>query len=246
VRIDLLAGTGQWNHAQGDTLVSIERVIGSAFNDLISGTAGGDVLEGGAGDDGLAGRGGDDVLIGGAGADTLDGGAGFDTADYSGSNGGVRVDLLAGTGLGAHAQGDTLANIERVVGSSFRDILSGSVGNDVLIGGAGDDALAGRGGDDVLIGGAGNDTLIGGAGNDRFVFMDGAVAEFDVITDFQGGLGLGDVIDLTSVAALNSFLQVQAAATQVAADTVIAMGGGSTLTLQNVLAASLVADDFVF
>jgi Ca2+-binding RTX toxin-like protein len=157
---------------------------------------------------------------------------------------------LPGTGQFGDAQGDTLISIERVVGSSLRDILSGSTGNDRLEGGAGDDVLAGRSGNDVLIGGAGNDTLIGGAGNDKFVFYDMPGVWADTIADFEGGLGtgagFGDVIDLRLVSSLNSFGQVQAASTQAGADTLIAMGGGSTLTLQNFTASFLAADDFQF
>ena len=63
----------------GDTLISIENVIGGAGSDLINGDAQNNVLTGGAGNDTLNGNGGDDTLIGGDGNDTLNGGAGNDT-----------------------------------------------------------------------------------------------------------------------------------------------------------------------
>jgi Ca2+-binding RTX toxin-like protein len=98
--------------AGGDTLRSIENVIGSRYNDTItgnaaanqlSGGAGNDTLKGSAGNDTLNGGDGNDTLDGGAGSDTLDGGEGVDTVSYqstsrsSGQSGGVFVDL--GTGV---------------------------------------------------------------------------------------------------------------------------------------------------
>ena len=76
VSINLATGTGKGGDAEGDTLISIERVIGSAFNDTIIGSARAEIMEGGAGVDHLGGLGGDDTLIGNFGADVLDGGAG--------------------------------------------------------------------------------------------------------------------------------------------------------------------------
>ena len=61
-----------------DTLISIEKLEGSAFNDQISGDQGANTLFGDAGNDVLAGQGGDDNLYGGAGADALKGMAGAD------------------------------------------------------------------------------------------------------------------------------------------------------------------------
>ena len=83
-----------------DTLVSIENVTGTNFNDslvgdggangmqgadgndFIDGGAGNDRLSGGGGNDTLKGNVGDDVLIGSAGADKLDGGGGADVFKY--------------------------------------------------------------------------------------------------------------------------------------------------------------------
>ena len=58
--------------AQGDTFISIERIVGSPFNDILLGTTGSDNFAGGAGDDVLDGQDGDDLLTGDAGADTID------------------------------------------------------------------------------------------------------------------------------------------------------------------------------
>src|SRR5207237_1974793 len=119
VRMDGVASGG--GEALGDTLTSIERVIGSAFADTITGSAGNDRIEGGAGDDTLQGNdgvdqlfgdSGNDILSGGLGADMLDGGAGIDVADYSASTSGVTASLDGTAGIGGDADGDTLANIE--------------------------------------------------------------------------------------------------------------------------------------
>jgi Ca2+-binding RTX toxin-like protein len=130
--------------AGNDTLISIESLIGSAFNDILIGNTGNNVLNGGAGDD------------------NIDGGAGTDTADYTGSTASVTVNLditSAQNTLGAGI--DTLTGIENLTGSGFNDTLTGDTGNNVLTGGAGND---------ILTGGLGNDTLNGGAGLDRVTY----------------------------------------------------------------------------
>jgi len=71
----------------GETLRSLENVVGTAFNDEIHGDAGNNVLTGGAGSDLLDGRSGDDTLMGGAGSDTMDGYLGNDTYEYSRGDG---------------------------------------------------------------------------------------------------------------------------------------------------------------
>lgn len=67
-------GRGLGGDAQGDTLVGIENLTGSGFNDTLTGNFGRNVLMGGAGDDILYGVAGGDILDGGAGNDQLIGG----------------------------------------------------------------------------------------------------------------------------------------------------------------------------
>jgi Ca2+-binding RTX toxin-like protein len=81
-----------------DTLVSIERAVGSNFNDLMVGHESGflgfggdDMLDGAGGNDQIFGRGGDDTLFGGAGNDVVRGEA-FDDTLFGGSG----DDLLIG------------------------------------------------------------------------------------------------------------------------------------------------------
>jgi Ca2+-binding RTX toxin-like protein len=176
--------------AAGSGAVSIEHVVGSAYDDTItgndfannlSGGLGNDMLSGGDGNDSLSGNDGDDALIGGRGADILRGdigndrlqggaggdqlygGAGIDTVDYRTSEAGVTVNLTTGTASGGDAQGDQFADglIENIDGSDFADTLTGSSAANVL---------KGFGGDDVLQGGAGNDSFDGGAGSDKLVY----------------------------------------------------------------------------
>ena len=138
-------------------------------NDVIHGLGGDDTLDGGEGDDTLEGGPGADMLDGGPGSDTLDGGPGSDTATYQHSAAAVLVRLhdARAVRLG-DAEGDTLTNIEHLVGSDHNDILAGDGGDNKLEGGDGNDDLYGgpAGGDDMMYGGNGDDRIFGGRGND--------------------------------------------------------------------------------
>jgi len=127
VGVSVNLGTGS---SGADTLVSIERVIGSAFADR------------------LTGGGSDETFVGGEGADVIDGGAGRDRISFANARQGVQVDLAAGTANGDGA--DTYLNIEDVEGSAHADTLLGDAGDNLLRGGAGDDVLDGRGGFDTV------------------------------------------------------------------------------------------------
>ncbi len=181
--VDLATGFGSGGDAQGDTVISIETLVGSAYNDTLAGAAGANTLAGGAGND---------VLRGGAGADALQGGTGIDAASYFTGTAGVLVNLAAGTGSGGDAQGDILSSIEN---------LSGSQGNDGLVGTSGANVLWGWKGNDVLTGAGGKDMLTGGAGGDRFVYGSAGQsvvgADADRITDFSHAQG--DRIDLSAI-----------------------------------------------
>lgn len=196
--------------------------IGSVSGDIFDGSGGDDIISGGGGADQIAGGDGDDVLEGGAGADDLNGGGDSVTTDHSalagdltgnygdtiryvGSDAGVTINLATGAASGGHAQGDTLTDIENVIGSRHADTLTGDSGanrlsgldgNDTLIGGAGDDVLGGGAGDDTLSGGDGEDNIIGEEGADT---IDGG-AGADVIAAGDGNDGVAggageDIID---------------------------------------------------
>ena len=78
VVIDLASGFGAGGEAEGDRLVSIENVFGSANNDVLRGSAVTNELRGNGGRDALYGHDGNDWLSGGNGNDMLDGGRGAD------------------------------------------------------------------------------------------------------------------------------------------------------------------------
>ncbi|KAA0948309.1 retention module-containing protein [Pseudomonas sp. ANT_H4] len=81
-----------------DTLMAVENLIGSNFNDTLIGNGSNNLLSGGLGNDTLSGGGGDDILIGGPGNNTLTGGTGADTFQYAIGNTGhdVITDFVLG------------------------------------------------------------------------------------------------------------------------------------------------------
>ncbi|MFA6178098.1 MAG: calcium-binding protein [Candidatus Methylopumilus sp.] len=208
VKVNLAISAAQNTVGAGtDTLISIENLFGSNFNDVLTGNEFNNALNGGAGNDQLIGASGDDTLSGGIGNDILNGGDGLDTASYSDATGGVKVSLsiiVAQNSVGAGT--DTLIAIENLLGSNFNDIFTGTVDANILNGGAGNDQLNGSGGNDTLIGGTGADTLSGGDGADHFIFNAtgesprGSAA--DTITDFSHAQL--DLVDLSAMDAISS------------------------------------------
>ena len=143
-----------------DTLVNIENLLGSAFDDQLYGTAGANVLDGGEGDDILVGRGGND---------TLRGGGGYDLVDYSDATAGVFVKLNIGWASDGEGGVDALISIEDINGSLHNDVLVGNTEDNFLYGLDGSDYLVGLDGDDELWGGAGApNQLQGGLGDDLY------------------------------------------------------------------------------
>ncbi|HET7805250.1 MAG TPA: cadherin-like domain-containing protein [Pseudolabrys sp.] len=116
-----------------DTLINIESLRGSAFNDTLTSNGISGVLEGGPGNDILSGQ------VGGN-----------ETVSYEHATGPVTVNLSVTAQQNTIGAGlDTISNFEAVRGSAFNDTLSGS-GSSVLEGGAGADTLNGTiGGSDT-------------------------------------------------------------------------------------------------
>lgn len=206
VEVNLAGRTATDGGGGTDTLIAIENVFGSGFDDVITGSSIDNFIEGGDGADSIMGLGGNDYLLGMNGNDTINGGAGDD--EMTGEAGADR--LIGGTG------NDTIdggADNDTEFGNDGNDVMLGGDGNDYLIAGAGDDQLDGGNDDDILkgdagadwlMGGAGRDNLYGGADADRFIYTTAAdstvaVAGRDVIRDFEQG---SDSIDLS---ALGSF-----------------------------------------
>jgi Ca2+-binding RTX toxin-like protein len=133
----VLANTADDGMAGTDTLISMENVLGSDFNDYVRGSDSGDVRQ---------------FFTTDAGIDTIDGGAGIDFYSFNGALalGGANAFIENGFGSVADLTGsfDTLINIEG---------LAGTHANDTLAGGLGTQWFSGRGGNNVLDGGPGND-----------------------------------------------------------------------------------------
>lgn len=79
VEINLATGVFESGFAAGDTLVNIENVYGSAFDDVIVGDNGNNSIWGHQGTNELSGLGGNDSIVGGDGRDTIRGGDGNDS-----------------------------------------------------------------------------------------------------------------------------------------------------------------------
>jgi Ca2+-binding RTX toxin-like protein len=116
--------------------------------DVITGGTDNDILFGGAQSDNLRGNAGIDALIGGPGNDRLRGDDGFDQVQYFDAPGPVVVNLAAGTAVG-HGS-DKLGSIERIVGSTFSDVLLGDGADNQFIALEGDDVMDGRAGQDSV------------------------------------------------------------------------------------------------
>jgi Ca2+-binding RTX toxin-like protein len=116
------------------SIINVENITGSDYNDSLVGSAG------------------NNILLGGKGSDAINGGAGMDTSSYTKSTG-VTVNLNLGTAIekyGAYTTyTDSLTSIENIIGSSFADSIIGNSLNNVFTGGAGNDTLDGGTGVDT-------------------------------------------------------------------------------------------------
>lgn len=202
VTVDLTAGTATGASIGSDTLISIENVSGTDFDDTLIGTSGVNVISGGIGAD---------MLYGDSGDDTLDGGLGMDTAFFAGvSTDYTIVDNADGTLTITDTVGqdgaNTLISIEFAVFSdgtitlptasvpgltSGDDDYSGTSGADEIFALDGDDIVNGLGGDDLIYGETGNDTIYGGTGNDTIDGGDGRDTLLGELGDdiIDGGAG---------------------------------------------------------
>jgi Ca2+-binding RTX toxin-like protein len=117
-----------------DTLVAVENLTGSSYNDTLHGSASTNVLNGGAG---------------------------IDTLSYARAGAAVTVSLALTTAQATGGGGtDTLAAFENLSGSAFADRLTGSSVNNVIDGGLGNDTLTGGLGNDTYLVNAGTDVIV--------------------------------------------------------------------------------------
>lgn len=183
VSLDLGRGMGWRGLADGDTYVSVENVIGTAFDDFIAGSNADNRI--------LAGHGDDTVQITG-GSDTLDGGAGIDTlAAYADK---ITVNLATGTGSYGIAEGDTYTGFENVsIGGNEITIIGDGGVNHLRAVGQLSTVSAGDG-DDLIEAVAWGGSIDGGDGIDTLAFLDpgniplgGLPSQYGVYVDLDNG-----------------------------------------------------------
>jgi Ca2+-binding RTX toxin-like protein len=193
------------------SLVAVENIIGSAFDDRLFGSTEANLIVSGDGNDLVDSRSGDDIIFGGNGNDTLRGGLGIDVL-YGESgldrlDGGLGSDTMVG-GDGndiyyANVEADTVVETNADLGIGGIDLIyfSGSSGTFILtanverltmtgmssINGSGnelDNRIIGNIGVNVLSGFGGNDILDGGEGSDTMIGGEGDDIYYaDVTTD---------------------------------------------------------------
>lgn len=227
---------------------------GGGGDDILDGGDDDDYLDGGAGDDQLLGGNGDDTLLFGPGIDVYDGGAGNDTVDFrdyvaeeiSDPIGGnapqlqtIIFDLTYETISLNEYCSERMTGIENILAGSTNDIIMGNEDNNILDGGPGQDHIYGYTGDDIMTGGLGMDIFRFERGNGR-----------DVITDFQPGYMIGHFyiqgdkiqIHMGSYNLSNLSNHIR----QDGDDVVIDFNNDDQLTLENLDAAHLHMNDFMF
>jgi Ca2+-binding RTX toxin-like protein len=165
VSVNLATGIASDGYGFTDTLIGINGVQGSAFNDVLK--------AGGVGAGFLTRF---EFIEGFGGNDTIDGNGGPTVrATYNLSPAGVTVNLATGTASDGWGGTDTLTGIHQI---------SGSNSGDTLIGDAADNFLEGR---------PGNDTIDGGGGSDMISFQSASSAvDIDLAlgsSTLTGGLG---------------------------------------------------------
>ncbi len=178
ITVDMDAGMIVDGFGDIDSVIGIERVVGTSFNDSFS--EGSDKVRFHAGA-------GDDTVYGSTGVRSVfDGGAGTDHLSYENLSTRVIIDVDRGLVRGGVSGRDTFEDFEEITGSQTGDfmvvrtgsgwVLDGHDGNDVLKfkgeatgtleGGEGNDKLVGLEGNDELNGGAGDDSIFGNGGDD--------------------------------------------------------------------------------
>ena len=215
--------------SSSQTLIDIENVDGTDFDDVINGSdvdnvinsfGGDDIINGGAGSDTLNAGAGDDIIIT-DGLDTVDGGEGVDTADFSGFeentlanlNGfnGVIVDLDVNSAGAAGTAGQDGAVLNTPPGGVAVDGVVPAENqlqelDDIenVIGSDFSDGLFGNNEVNVLSGGDGNDVIHGFAGDD---FLNGGD---DTDTVLFAVAPTGVVVDLNNQVSDSDFEDIVA------------------------------------
>ena len=207
VTVDLSGGNRGRGDAAGDSYTGIEQYVGSDHAD---------------------------VFISGKDGDDIDGSGGSDTVSYERSVKGVQVNLSSATQTPSgdfdnadnYANGDTLNNIQNVIGSNHADQLTAHGNGSVINGGRGDDRLTGNNG--------GSDTFkfASGDGDDEVFSFDTNADKID-LSAFSSIASMDD-LDISTVGTSNE-------------NTEIDLPGNGEITIYGVDEDNpLTADNFIF
>ncbi|WP_040816873.1 Ig-like domain-containing protein, partial [Litoreibacter arenae] len=168
--VSLSSGNGISGEADGDRLISIEGVRGSAFGDTLYGGAGNNQLFGGDGDD--------RIESGfGAGVTYMNGGNGADVLIVRSGN----AQVLGGAGNDQLFSGPA-AGIEFMFGEEGDDTLYASMGDDLYDGGTGYDTLS-------------TEYLISSL-SDRYVNLEDGIMRARFFTDNSIGIGSNELVSI--------------------------------------------------
>ena len=165
---DVTVGAGSGGDAEGDRLLNIEKVIGTAHDDTFIASSLTQMFDGGENAE-------DDPET-----PNLDESKDSDTVSFANLD--DPVNLILGRSF--------YRNIENAIGGSGNDILRGDDNPNRLEGGAGDDFMSGFNGADTLVGGAGDDQLVGASG---FDLLNGGPGADNINGDAGGTLTRGHV-----------------------------------------------------
>ena len=166
---DVTIGAGSGGDAEGDRLLNIEKVIGTAHDDTFIASNLTQMFDGGENAE-------DNPET-----PNVDESKDSDTVSYANFDVGIAtLDLRLAR----------YVNIENLIGGNGNDNLRGDDNPNRLEGGAGADFLTSVGGADTLIGGAGDDWLVGGAG---FDLLNGGPGADNINGDAGGTLTRGHV-----------------------------------------------------
>lgn len=228
-------------------------IYGDATSNILSGSFVDDAIFAMAGDDWISATLGNDVVYGGDGTDIMD----YASSGYAAA---ISVSGMAGSdavtvGFGGQAQ--QLHGMEMLIATEGDDEI-------VLINSTTGWIVEARGGNDVLLGSMGNDTVNGGEGDDFFdinfgddlLILGGGADQISILRDITpGAVGFGvdtvvdfnvadDTINIGYDFAAESFASPFDFISDTDSGALIDLGNGTTVLLQDVLAADLQASNF--
>ena len=177
ITVSLAIGVQQNTGGAGlDTLINIENLVGSSFNDNLIGNTKNNSLNGRAGNDTLDGGVGSDSMIGGLGNDSFVVNVVGDVVTENLNEGTDTVNSSVTYTLPANVENLTLTGASPIngTGNGLINTITGNAANNQLNGGAGNDTING---------GIGIDRLTGGIGNDIFRFT--TTGQIDTVTDYN-------------------------------------------------------------